>query len=278
MGAKDAISQTFIIFAKIKGIFLRFIGCVITGFFGLCILIGFVMKPEKDVRGLIFCFFGMVIGNIVLIWGNRTLRTVKRCKRYVEIIAGQNEVDIHHIAGILSQSVDFVIHDLQKMISGRLFVGAHLDMNTQRIIFDCRPSKTTKISWRSMITNLKKYPISSVAWIPLCLFALLLFFCCVVDFSGRFIVGVFGSIGIIVSYLGTRFRSIERQWKYVQIIGRKRERDINQIAKSMRSSVDEVIIELKDMGAKGLMNIQIDEEKKEILIINPVKSSVPGAN
>jgi len=38
-------------------------------------------------------------------------------------------------------------------------------------------------------------------------------------------------------------------------------------------------MELKDMIVKGLlMNIQIDEEKKVILIIDLVKSSVPGAN
>jgi hypothetical protein len=65
----------------------------------------------------------------------------------------------------------------------------------------------------------------------------------------------------------------------VKIISRKKERDINRIAKLMRCSTDEVMMELKDMIVKGLlMNIQIDEEKKVILIIDLVKSSVPGAN
>ncbi|HBF38818.1 MAG TPA: hypothetical protein DDW50_16055 [Firmicutes bacterium] len=65
----------------------------------------------------------------------------------------------------------------------------------------------------------------------------------------------------------------------MKIISRKKERDINRIAKLMRCSTDEVMMELKDMIVKGLlMNIQIDEEKKVILIIDLVKSSVPGAN
>jgi hypothetical protein len=277
MGTSDATSKIFITFAKAEGLFLRIMGCVVIGLFGLSIIIPLFDSRSKYIPGLIFCFLGVAIGVIILCFGNRTISAVKRCKRYAGIIADQNEVDVHHIADTLSQPVDFVLHDFQKMISKRLFIGAHLDMNTQRIIFDSRPPKT-KISWRSIITSFKNYPISSIAWIPLCLFVLSALFSCVVDFPGRFIAIISGSIGIIVSYFGTRFRSVERQWKYVRIIGRKKERDIHQIAKLMRCSTDEVVMELKDMIAKGLMNIQIDEEKKEILIINPVKGSIPSTN
>jgi hypothetical protein len=276
MVAKDAVSRPFITFAKVKGIFLRFIGCVITGFFGLCILIGFFGKPEKDVRGLIFCLFGMVIGIIVLICGNRTLSTVKRCRRYAEIISGQNEADVHNFAGVLSQPVDFVIGDLQKMISKGLLVGVHLDRDTQKITFDNRPIEN-QTSPQSVILSLKYYPISSIAWIMLCFFTLLSVSFCIIDFPGRFIAIIMGSIGMTFSIVGTKFRPVERQWKYIRMIGKKKERDINRIAKLMRCPVDEAMIELKEMIAKGLMNVQIDEEKKQIFFTNPAKNSVPGS-
>ncbi|HBF38817.1 MAG TPA: hypothetical protein DDW50_16050 [Firmicutes bacterium] len=206
----DATSKIFTAFAKAKGLFQRIMGCVFMAFFGLCIIITLLDQRLKSVPGMIFCSFGVVLGVVVLCFGNRTISTVRRCKRYAEVIADQNEVDVQQIADALSQQVDFVRQDLQEMIANRYFTAAQLDLNSQKISFADRSEKTKITGW-SIIANFKRYPISTSAWLLLCLFVLFSLFICVIDFPGRFIVTILGSIGIVVSFLGTRFRSAERQ-------------------------------------------------------------------
>jgi hypothetical protein len=136
MSAKDALSKNAITTANIKGKILSFIGWIIAGFFGFCFFGGiFVEMKEDKAPGLIFCFICMVIGVLFLIGGTRITNTVKRCRKYADIISDQNEANVYSIASILSQPVDFIMTDLQKMISKGFFIDACLDKNAHRIWF-----------------------------------------------------------------------------------------------------------------------------------------------
>lgn len=148
-------SRSAIIVSALLGKISSVIGYAIAIVLGLPLVIGaFTGLPE-----IMFVLFFMAIAAWLIVVGIKTKRRIKRFKKYIHIITGENHTSIENIAAITLQSVDFVAEDLQRMIDKKFFVNAHIDRRTNEIILQKRNGET----WVTPVVNNKPAEMMAVS-------------------------------------------------------------------------------------------------------------------
>lgn len=87
-----------------------------------------------DVGTLITIMVMTAGGVLLIIAGAKTKGRIKRFKKYVGLISSENMTSIDSIAHETSQSFDFVMKDLQKMIDKNFFANAKIVTNSREIV------------------------------------------------------------------------------------------------------------------------------------------------
>lgn len=135
-------SKPAIIISTIGGKISSIVGWATTVFFSLIIIFGMGGPDEVGkTEGLILSFIFVVIGIVLIRFGIKTKKRIKRFKKYISIISMENTNSLENIAAATSQSVDFVINDIKVMINKRYFASAYIDLNYKKIIFKNKPMK-----------------------------------------------------------------------------------------------------------------------------------------
>jgi hypothetical protein len=93
---------------------------------------------EGVVAYVIFCLVIIALGVLLIIHGKKTKDRIRRFRKYIAIIVNQNETSIDQIANMVQMPVNFVLKDIEFMISKRYFVNAYIDQNTNSISFQGR--------------------------------------------------------------------------------------------------------------------------------------------
>lgn len=140
-------SRSTIVFNIIKGKISSILGYGIVVMIGLALLGMSVddVKDDVDATIVIFLLVFAAIAILLIIYGIKTKRRIKRFKQYIKIISleNQNSVALEKISSSTSQSIDFVMQDLKKMIYKRFFVNAYIDKGSKEIVLKKRNSMAT---------------------------------------------------------------------------------------------------------------------------------------
>lgn len=124
--------------AKVAGKMASIFGYLIGGFFLICFIVvladpGSATPGSQAMLAVIFAAF-TAAGVLLAAYGWRTKRRLRRFKQYVNLISVEHIFAITQLATASSQSVDFVIRDLQKMIDSRFFANAQIDRGNDLIV------------------------------------------------------------------------------------------------------------------------------------------------
>ena len=95
------------------------------------------MQPGDFVTIMIFGGAGATLVAI----GNRTNARAKKYRKYIAIVANQDEKEISTIAGILNLPPETVTKDLTEMIERKFFGNAYIDHRTNSIVINTGPAK-----------------------------------------------------------------------------------------------------------------------------------------
>lgn len=145
-------SRSAIIISMIKGKIASFFGYMLA----IPMIFTLISNPppelgevypatEIKVTSLIF----LAIAALLIYYGVKTKRRLKRFKRYISIITTENTASLEEIAGKTSKSVDFVMKDLQTMINKKYFVDAYIDENAHEIVLKKREHKAASVQIES---------------------------------------------------------------------------------------------------------------------------------
>jgi hypothetical protein len=126
-------SRPRIVAYRISGIIASILGYFIDFIFGLTLIFG---NPLGGVGTIIVLLIFIAIGTWLIIYGIKTKRKIIRFKKYVNIISLENENSLENIANACSQSIDFVIKDLEVMIAQKFFTNAYIDRDTNEIVLE----------------------------------------------------------------------------------------------------------------------------------------------
>lgn len=132
--SKSAIMKNTIL-GKIASV----IGWIVTLFILPITIVG-IASPNEAGKGLalVFCFIILGIGIWLITFGVKTKKIIKRFKQYVSIIAGHGDNSIENIASAASQSIDFVMRDIDIMIKKKYFMDASIDFASKELVFKNR--------------------------------------------------------------------------------------------------------------------------------------------
>ena len=128
-------SKTAIVMSAMLGKVASIIG-IILGVFSLPFLIMSIVDIQSHgaVEALIlFVIPSLAASGFLTVKGSQLKRRINRFRKYVSIISVQNQTSLEIIAKNTMRGVDFVIKDLQKMITKKYFVNASLDLVAGRI-------------------------------------------------------------------------------------------------------------------------------------------------
>lgn len=104
------------------------------GFLMISLII--ILDDSNDILSILFAtLICGIIGICLIRFGIKRRKFIKRFRKYEDIISYRQEVFIDSIANMTSQSADFVIDDIQKMIKRKLFINMYIDRKYKRIIF-----------------------------------------------------------------------------------------------------------------------------------------------
>lgn len=134
MNVNDAIWKKKIIVDTIKCKIASIIGWLTTCLFGILTLDIIIQGSQEFVSTFIFCIFFLAIGIVFIIIGKKIKNRINRCKRYVDIIGSKSKMSIDAIANIMSKSEDFVLSDLQDMITRQYFEQAYIDEDSWEFV------------------------------------------------------------------------------------------------------------------------------------------------
>ena len=115
----------------------------ITGyFFGVVGIIGLIIEitESKSSSGFAYAFFFIALGAFLIYKGHQIKQRIRRFKKYISLISTLQMTSLNSIASSTSQTVEFVVKDLQKMVNKRFFANATIDAATNEIIIGSRTS------------------------------------------------------------------------------------------------------------------------------------------
>ncbi|NFG61999.1 hypothetical protein [Clostridium sp. CMCC3677] len=118
---------------------LRGIGWVFIcfAFIYLSMILGGNAKREDGsiATGIYFAMIFFAGGSIFMIHTAKKMKlNAEKCKKYISIVANENETSINNIATSFSTNSEQVFNDLNEMINKGFFGGAHIDLNTGKIV------------------------------------------------------------------------------------------------------------------------------------------------
>jgi hypothetical protein len=118
-------------FGKITSI----IGYCVGGFSLIALSTVFFIEMDAETTiGMVFFLFLLAFSVLCVVKGAQIKRRIKRFKKYIALISGQQMTSLENIAASTSQSVNFVYDDLQKMINKKFFANAVIDKEANEII------------------------------------------------------------------------------------------------------------------------------------------------
>lgn len=149
-------SKTSITISRISGIIASVFGYTIAILFGIPLIMGsFDFKIPAE---LIIVFIFLALAALLITYGIRTKKRIKRFKMYEELILVKNQLPLNTIASACSQPIDFVAKDLQKMIDKKFFINAYIDKNTNELILGIKNTSSANIE----TTNNKSVELTTV--------------------------------------------------------------------------------------------------------------------
>lgn len=134
-------SRSAIIISTIKGKIASILGYFLVIILGLPL----VMNTYPDGGVIPFVLVMMGLGVLLIVYGIRTKRSLKRFKKYINIITAENNTSLENIAGQTSQSTDFVMKDMQMMINKKYFIDAYIDEKANEIVLKKRDHIVTNV-------------------------------------------------------------------------------------------------------------------------------------
>lgn len=141
MENRNGFSKSKIMVAIIKGKIASIVGWPLAIFWLIGLIIYLTssdMTSGDRTAGLIVSIIFELIGIVLIVYGIKTKKKVKRFRRYVDIILTNNQTVIDNIAGVVGQPVNIVMSDLQGMIKKGYFTGAHIDAVSHEIVLTRR--------------------------------------------------------------------------------------------------------------------------------------------
>lgn len=139
MTDSNTYSKSKIMMAIIKGKIASILGWIFAIFWLIGLIAISTSSPAGDAAaGTIICLIFIAISIPFILYGRKVKYSIKRFRRYVDIIITGNETNIDNIAGTIMRPVDFVISDLQDMINKKYFANAYIDRGTHEIVINNR--------------------------------------------------------------------------------------------------------------------------------------------
>lgn len=129
-------SKSAIVISTIIGKVCSIIGYILVVTLGLPLVMG--AFKNTDIGVYIFVSIIILLGVLLILFGIKTKRRIKRFKRYVLLISNEHMISLQNLATTTSQSIDFIKKDLQKMINKKYFTNASIDLGTGVIVIGNR--------------------------------------------------------------------------------------------------------------------------------------------
>lgn len=110
------------------------IGCILFGIFGFFTEI--TDKGEDRITGIILAL-AFIFGGIVLFKkSSEAKKYFTRVKQYMSMLQNDPITEINHIAEVCSINSELVKNDILKMIDERYLIGAYIDNQSNRVVFN----------------------------------------------------------------------------------------------------------------------------------------------
>jgi hypothetical protein len=115
--------------------FLAIIGYGAGNLVLLSILYAFVDGEDATASEFILPVVCMFLFYLMGMIGGAQKKYIKRYQMYNQLIGNYRIVAIDYLANSTSQTVEFIQNDLQNMIKAQLFLNAHVNLETNEIVF-----------------------------------------------------------------------------------------------------------------------------------------------
>ncbi|MDT8716276.1 hypothetical protein IAI10_06375 [Clostridium sp. 19966] len=93
-------------------------------------------KTEGMASGILLALIFIVVGIIVYRKASASKAFISRVRQYISMLQNDPNTEINHIAEISSQNSDLVKKDILKMIEERYIIGAYIDNQSNKVIFN----------------------------------------------------------------------------------------------------------------------------------------------
>ncbi len=133
-------SKVAVVASTVFGKVLSIIGYVVGAIMLLMLLTG--LPEENAISVAVFGIIIVALSVLAVIKGAQIKRQVKRFKKYIALISGQQMTSLENIAASTNQPVEFVAKDIQQMIKKRFFAHATIDTATNEIVIVGKMKKT----------------------------------------------------------------------------------------------------------------------------------------
>ncbi|GAA0076760.1 hypothetical protein UT300005_11380 [Clostridium sp. CTA-5] len=92
------------------------------------------LNGNPQIRLYVVTIFFAIGGSFMLSAAKKMKQNAEKCKKYISVIANENQTSIDDISKIFSTNYDQVFKDLNEMIDKGYFQGSHIDINNGKII------------------------------------------------------------------------------------------------------------------------------------------------